>query len=73
MGGIKASKGQYIIMGDADDTYDFSALMPFLEKMCQGSEMVVGNRFLGGIEDGAMPFLHKYLGTPLLTAMGRVL
>lgn len=71
-GGINASTGKYIIMGDADDTYDFSALMPFLEKMRQGFEMVVGNRFLGGIEDGAMPFLHKYLGNPVLTAIGRL-
>ncbi len=72
MGGIKAAKGKYVIMGDADDTYDFSALMPFVEKMRKGFEMVVGNRFLGGIEDGAMPFLHKYLGNPVLTAIGRM-
>ncbi|CAK8725278.1 Glycosyl transferase, group 2 family [Candidatus Electrothrix aarhusensis] len=72
MGGIKAAKGEYVIMGDADDTYDFSALMPFVEKLREGFEMVVGNRFLGGIEDGAMPFLHKYLGNPVLTAIGRM-
>jgi len=72
MGGIAASRGKYIIMGDADDSYDFSNLMPFLEKLRAGSELVMGNRFKGGIKPGAMPPLHRYLGNPVLTAIGKL-
>lgn len=72
MGGIHAAQGTYIIMGDADDSYDFSTLMPFLEQLRAGSDMVIGNRFRGGIAAGAMPFLHRYLGNPVLTAIGRI-
>ncbi len=72
MGGIAAARGEYVIMGDADDSYDFSNLMPFVEKLRQGYELVMGNRFRGGIQPGAMPPLHRYLGNPVLTAIGRL-
>lgn len=72
MGGILAAKGQYVIMGDADDSYDFADLAPFLEKLREGYELVIGNRFQGGIKPGAMPFLHQYLGNPLLSFIGRL-
>src|SRR6267142_321713 len=72
MGGIVASHGKYIIMGDADDSYDFSKLGPFVEKLRTGFDLVMGNRFMGGIKPGAMPPLHRYLGNPLLTFIGRL-
>ena len=72
-GGTAASRGKYVIMGDADDSYDFLHLMPFVEKLREGYELVMGNRFLGGIEKGAMPFLHRYLGNPVLSFLGRIL
>jgi glycosyltransferase involved in cell wall biosynthesis len=72
LGGIKAAKGQYIIMGDADDSYDFTNLNFFVEKLRQGYDLVMGNRFKGGIKPGAMPFLHKYLGNPVLTWLGKL-
>lgn len=72
MGGIEAAQGKYIIMGDADDSYDFTALSPFLEKLREGYELVMGNRFKGGIKPGAMPPLHRYLGNPVLTGIGRL-
>ena len=59
-------------MGDADDSYDFSSLMPFLEKLREGSDLVMGNRFRGGIASGAMPPLHRYLGNPVLSGLGRL-
>ncbi|MFP5246480.1 MAG: glycosyltransferase family 2 protein, partial [Thermoanaerobaculia bacterium] len=71
-GGIAAARGRYVIMGDSDDSYDFSALMPFLEKLREGYQLVMGNRFRGGIADGAMPPLHRYLGNPVLTGIGRL-
>jgi len=71
-GGISAARGQYIIMGDADDSYDFTNLNAFVEKLRMGYDLVMGNRFKGGIKPGAMPFLHKYLGNPVLTWLGRV-
>ena len=73
MGGIDAARGQYVIMGDADDSYDFSELEPFVERLRAGDELVMGNRFKGGIAEGAMPPLHKYLGNPVLSWIGRVL
>jgi len=73
LGGIAAARGRYVIMADADDSYDFSALMPFVEKLREGYELVMGNRFRGGIAPGAMPPLHRYLGNPVLTAIGRLL
>lgn len=72
MGGISQAEGKYIIMGDADDSYDFSSIMPYIEKLREGYDLVMGNRFLGGIKPGAMPFLHKYLGNPVLTGIGRL-
>ncbi|WP_298902671.1 glycosyltransferase family 2 protein [uncultured Psychroserpens sp.] len=71
-GGIKAADGAYIIMADADDSYDFEKLMPFVEKLREGYDLVMGNRFKGGIKKGAMPFLHKYLGNPVLSFIGRL-
>jgi hypothetical protein len=73
MGGIIAARGRYVIMGDADDSYDFANLGPFIEKLREGYELVMGNRFKGGIKPKAMPPLHKYLGNPVLTAIGRLL
>ena len=72
MGGIIAARGVYIIMGDADDSYDFSNLGPFVEKLRGGWDLVMGNRFQGGIKPGAMPPLHKYLGNPVLTWVGQL-
>lgn len=71
--GIAAARGKYVIMGDCDDSYDFLALQPFVEKLREGYDLVVGNRFLGGIAPGAMPLTHRYLGNPLLSALGRTL
>lgn len=73
IGGCNAALGKYVIMGDSDDSYDFSNLMPFVEKLREGYELVMGNRFKGGIEKGAMPPLHKYLGNPVLSTIGRIL
>ncbi len=71
-GGIIAARGKYVIMADADDSYNFSNLSPFLEKLRAGYDLVMGNRFAGGIKPGAMPLLHKYLGNPVLTGIGRL-
>jgi len=71
-GGFAQAKGQYIIMGDADDSYDFSRLEAFVEKLREGSDLVMGNRFRGGILPGAMPALHRYLGNPVLSFLGRL-
>ena len=71
-GGIQAASGKWIIMGDADDSYDFTDLVPFLKKLREGDDLVMGNRFRGGIKPGAMPPLHKYFGNPVLTAIGRL-
>ena len=67
--GIAAARGPYIIMGDADDSYDFTDVPRFVEKLREGFDMVMGNRFRGGIKPGAMPRLHKYFGNPGLTAL----
>lgn len=71
--GIAAANGEFVIMGDADDSYDLSNLGPFVEALRGGADLVMGNRFAGGIEPGAMPALHRYLGNPVLTAIGRIL
>jgi glycosyltransferase involved in cell wall biosynthesis len=71
--GIAAARGEYVIMGDSDDSYDFSALDPFVEKLREGYDLVLGNRFAGGIKKGAMPPLHRYFGNPVLTFLGRLL
>jgi hypothetical protein len=72
IGGIRAAHGEYVVMGDADDSYDFTKLMPFVEELRKGADLVMGNRFKGGIEPGAMPTLHKYLGNPALSFIGRL-
>lgn len=72
IGGICAARGRYVVMGDADDSYDFSSLKPFLEKLREGADLVMGNRFKGGIAPGAMPVLHRYLGNPVLSWLGRL-
>jgi hypothetical protein len=72
LGGILAARGRYIVMGDADDSYDMTALMPFLDRLRDGADLVMGNRFLGGIAPGAMPALHRYLGNPVLSFIGRL-
>lgn len=69
--GIEAAQGRYVIMGDSDDSYDFAALDPFVEALRAGNQLVVGNRFRGGIASGAMPVLHRYLGNPVLSFLGR--
>lgn len=71
-GGITAARGKFVIMADADDSYDFSSLEPFIEKLREGFDLVMGNRFKGGIKPGAMPPLHRYLGNPVLTGIGRL-
>jgi glycosyltransferase involved in cell wall biosynthesis len=70
--GIRQARGRYVIMGDADDSYDFSRLDAFLAELRAGAQVVMGNRFRGGIEPGAMPFLHRYLGNPVLSFVGRL-
>jgi hypothetical protein len=70
--GIAAARGRYVIMGDADDSYDFSRLEPFVEKLRAGYPLVMGNRFKGGIRPNAMPALHRYLGNPVLSFLGRL-
>ena len=70
--GIAAARGQFVLMGDADDTYDFSQLNEFVAKLQEGFDLVMGNRFRGKILPGAMPALHRYLGNPVLTGLGRL-
>ncbi|WP_245667461.1 glycosyltransferase family 2 protein [Actinomadura macra] len=72
MGGIGAARGRYVAMGDADDSYDFATLGPFLDELRDGADLVMGNRFKGGIAPGAMPPLHRYLGNPVLSFVGRL-
>ena len=72
LGGIRAARGKFIIMGDSDESYDFSNLMPFLDKLRAGYDLVMGDRFKGGIQPGAMPFLHRYIGNPILSWLGRL-
>ncbi|MGH9767491.1 MAG: glycosyltransferase family 2 protein [Blastocatellia bacterium] len=72
LNGIREARGKYIIMGDADDSYDFLNIKPFVEQLRAGFDLVMGNRFKGGIEPGAMPFLHRYLGNPVLTWVGKL-
>ena len=71
-GGILAASGQYVLMADSDDSYDFSHIPRFIEQLRSGSDLVMGNRFRGGIADEAMPSLHRYLGNPVLTGVGRL-
>ena len=71
--GIAAARGRFVIMGDADDSYDFDRLEAFVEMLRQGHPLVMGNRFKGGIQPGAMPALHRYIGNPVLSFIGRLL
>ncbi|MDQ3403294.1 MAG: glycosyltransferase family 2 protein [Actinomycetota bacterium] len=70
--GIEAAKGEYVLMADADDSYALDDIGGFLTELRAGSDLVMGNRFQGGIADGAMPFLHRYLGNPVLSMLGRL-
>lgn len=72
LGGIDAARGEYVVMGDADGSYNLSALRPFLDELRNGADLVMGNRFAGGIAPGAMPFSHRYLGNPVLSKIGRM-
>ncbi len=71
-GGIAAARGRYVLMADADDSYALEDLEPFVVALRGGADLVMGNRFRGGIEPGAMPFLHRYLGNPVLSYLGRL-
>jgi hypothetical protein len=73
MGGIAAARGRWVVMGDADDSYDFTLLDSFIEALLNGAQLVMGNRFRGGIEPGAMPPLHRFVGNPVLSFIGRLL
>jgi glycosyltransferase involved in cell wall biosynthesis len=70
-GGMAASRGEFILMGDCDGSYDFMHASRFVDKLRQGYDLVIGNRFRGGIEVGAMPWSHRYLGNPILSGLGR--
>ena len=72
MAGIRAARGRFVVMGDSDDSYDFSRLQGFVDQLRQGQQLVMGNRFAGGIAPGAMPALHRYLGNPVLSFLGRL-
>lgn len=72
-GGIEAARGKYIIMADADDSYDFSNFYPFVEELRKGADLVMGNRFKGGIVPGAMPWKNRYIGNPIQTRIGRII
>lgn len=69
--GIHAAEGRFVIMGDSDDSYDFLNLQPFVDRLREGYDLVMGNRFQGGISKGAMPFMHRFVGNPMLSALGR--
>jgi len=72
MGGIAVARGEYVLMADADESHDLTHIPRFLAELRSGQDLVMGNRFRGGIEKGAMPFLHQYLGNPVLTGLGRL-
>lgn len=72
MGGIAAARGRYILMGDPDGSYDFTHIPRFVTELRKGAELVMGNRFRGGIQPGAMPALHQHLGNPVLSGLGRL-
>ncbi len=71
-GGFDVATGRYIIMADADDSYDLSNLLPFVQKLREGYDLVMGNRFKGGIKKGAMPWHHRYIGNPILSFIGQL-
>jgi voltage-gated potassium channel Kch len=72
IGGITAARGRYVVMGDADDSYDFGAIPAFVRKLEEGNDLIIGSRFRGRIEPGAMPPLHRWLGNPVLSFLGRL-
>jgi glycosyltransferase involved in cell wall biosynthesis len=72
LAGIAAAMGEYVVMGDADGSYDFMAIDKFLAELRKGNDLVMGNRFRGGVAKGAMPFLHRWLGNPVLSFLGRL-
>lgn len=72
MGGVAAARGRFIVMGDADASYDFGHVPRFVERLRDGDDLVMGNRFLGGIYPGAMPWKHQYIGNPVLSGIGRL-
>ncbi len=72
LAGFAAAQGRYLVMGDSDHSYDFSALAPFLERLRAGDDLVIGNRYRGGIAPGAMPPMHRYFGNPMLSAFARI-
>ena len=72
LAGIAAARGGYVLMADADDSYDLSAIDGFLEALRRGDDLVMGNRFRGGIDEGAMPWLHRYVGNPVLSFVARL-
>lgn len=72
LGGFREARGRYLIMADGDDSYNFAHVPRFVERLRGGADLVIGNRFQGGIEPGAMPFLHRYVGNPILTFLGRL-
>lgn len=71
LAGMQAARYSYIIMADCDDSYNFLEIKPFYDKLAEGYEVVIGNRFQGGIEPGAMPFLHRYIGNAFLSGLGK--
>ncbi len=73
MGGIRAARGTFVIQADADDSYDLARIEPFIARLREGCDLVIGNRFRGGIEPGAMPFLNRYLGNPVLSTIAGLL
>lgn len=73
IGAIQGSNGKYVIMGDSDESYDFSDLMPFVDQLRSGFDLVMGNRFRGGIKPGAMPWKNRWIGNPALSGIGRLL
>lgn len=70
--GTLAARGRFVVMGDSDRSYDFSGMAPFVERLRAGADLVMGNRFRGGIQDGAMPWKNRYIGNPVLTGVGRL-
>jgi glycosyltransferase involved in cell wall biosynthesis len=71
-GGVASARGKFVIMGDSDDSYDFSSIEPFVEALRGGADLVMGNRFKGAILPGAMPWKHRWIGNPVLTTLGRI-
>jgi glycosyltransferase involved in cell wall biosynthesis len=72
MGAFRTARGRYIVMGDADDSYDFNHLSPFIDKLREGYDLIIGNRFTGEIKPNAMPMINKYLGNPVLSSIARL-